>query len=443
MAKSIKNFTDLCAYFYADTPAGLNRRIYKDTGCGASVSVRVQNPAALKVTGDSIRLHLQVRENYLVPGRADDDTDETYAKRCQEFRGLYVVSLNSEDDTIYNHGPNCYFTDTLKSCHETSFWYEEIRERIHADELHFVCSRDPMSFWPLTKKYARDDWAPVTVETLKAAADNYTSPIPGTHCFLFIIQKPRETAKEITVTAHVSREPNGFAHLLELKLVPTGYWRQPGVFRDDFKQEPWCKGVLDFFDVGTDTPFKQVKDQKWEPRDQVTVVKKRNELWITKTFRADDRGFGWKVFKEHDEIWAHNGSELWRHITMETPLLGFTIQSIVEGSDVTVDSQEFVVPVDPKEIDDWIKHMEEETSRIWKAANTYLYEVVTKKKKLTNYYVRLNWGDVEWQDEVPPKALKAKVEKYLKELDADDLRTDLAGGPGFSLRYIEESESTF
>lgn len=155
-----------------------------------------------------------------------------------------------------------------------------------------------------------------------------------------------------------------------------------------------------------------------------------------------DTGCGASISVRLRNGWVHNGGTAWQTITKRHKLLGFTIQSIVEGSDSTVDSQEFVVPVETSVIDDWVKYMEEETSRIWKAANAYLYEVVTKKK-LTNYYVRLNWGDVEWQDEVPPKALKAKVEKYLKELDADDLRTDLAGGPGFSLRYIEESESTF
>jgi hypothetical protein len=35
----IKNIEDLLNHFGADTPGGLNRRIYKDTGCGASISL--------------------------------------------------------------------------------------------------------------------------------------------------------------------------------------------------------------------------------------------------------------------------------------------------------------------------------------------------------------------------------------------------------------------
>ena len=147
------------------------------------------------------------------------------------------------------------------------------------------------------------------------------------------------------------------------------------------------------------------------------------------------------MYQEADEIWAHNGSELWRYITLGTKLLGFTIQSIVEGSDVSVDSDEFVVPVDAKEVDDWIKHMEDETSRIWKAANTQLYEVVTKRRTKKNYYVRLNCGDVEWEDEKPSKGLKAKVEKLLKEYDGD-FREDIPG-KGFYLRYLIEDGCMF
>jgi len=429
---TIKNFEDLCSHFGADEPAGLNRRIYKDTGCGASISVRVVNPTAIQVEGDTLTLQLQVRENAYVPYKHDEDTDEAHAKKVEEFKGLYVLSLNHG---IYSHGPNCYFTDTLRSCHEGAFWFDEFYRRAHLEQLHFVCNyHDPMSFWPAVPRRGE----PVTIETLKAEADGHVE-ICGVHHFQFIFKKPKTATTQITVSGRVARRPNGKADLRELRLEPTGHWRQPEVFRSESEEEPWLKGVMEFFDVGHDTPFKQIKDQTWSAGDRVDVTKLKGELLIRKTFLASDRCYGWKVYPEQNEIWAHNGSELWNHITSETKLLGFTIQSIVEGSDATVDSSEFVVPVEAKEVDDWIQEMEDETSRIWKAANTYLYEVVTKKKQ-TNYYVRLNWGDVEWEDEVPPKKLKEKVEKYLKEIKTDDLRTDLDGEAGFSLRYCEEPE---
>lgn len=37
----ITSMEDLCEHFDADSPTGLNRRIYKDTACGASISVLI------------------------------------------------------------------------------------------------------------------------------------------------------------------------------------------------------------------------------------------------------------------------------------------------------------------------------------------------------------------------------------------------------------------
>ena len=65
----------------------------------------------------------------------------------------------------------------------------------------------------------------------------------------------------------------------------------------------------------------------------------------------------------------HNGSERWATLTRETPIRGFTIQTIVEGSDATVDSSEFKVPVECEKIGTWIGDMEGEAERLWKEAN--------------------------------------------------------------------------
>ena len=48
---------------------------------------------------------------------------------------------------------------------------------------------------------------------------------------------------------------------------------------------------------------------------------------------------------------------------------GFTIQTIVEGSDATVDSDLFTFPVKTAAVDKWIKDMEAEAARLWEAAN--------------------------------------------------------------------------
>lgn len=66
-----------------------------------------------------------------------------------------------------------------------------------------------------------------------------------------------------------------------------------------------------------------------------------------------------------DGKWHHNGDN-WD--TVEA-IDCFTIQTIVEGSDATVDSDEFVLPVKTKDVDVWIKTMEAEAEVLWKEAN--------------------------------------------------------------------------
>ena len=70
---------------------------------------------------------------------------------------------------------------------------------------------------------------------------------------------------------------------------------------------------------------------------------------------------------EDKSYWVHNGDD--RVISIKEPLIGFTIQTIVEGSDVNVDSDEFMVPVKTSEINKWVQHMEEEASFYWKRDN--------------------------------------------------------------------------
>lgn len=65
----------------------------------------------------------------------------------------------------------------------------------------------------------------------------------------------------------------------------------------------------------------------------------------------------------------HNGDSRWDTLPMGTPIRGFTIQTIVEGSDATVDSDLFWVPCPVKWVDEWIKEMESRASELWEEAN--------------------------------------------------------------------------
>jgi hypothetical protein len=63
--------------------------------------------------------------------------------------------------------------------------------------------------------------------------------------------------------------------------------------------------------------------------------------------------------------WHHNGQD-WTGISA---IHAFTIQTMIEGSDVTVDSDVFVLPVPTDDVDKWMEYMEEESVRLWVEAN--------------------------------------------------------------------------
>ena len=70
-----------------------------------------------------------------------------------------------------------------------------------------------------------------------------------------------------------------------------------------------------------------------------------------------------------DGAWVHNGDRKWDTMTADTPIVAFTIQTIIEGSDATVDSDEFRLPVAVADVDGWITYMEAEAALLWQEAN--------------------------------------------------------------------------
>jgi hypothetical protein len=90
-------------------------------------------------------------------------------------------------------------------------------------------------------------------------------------------------------------------------------------------------------------------------------------------YKATDCGASISLYLP-DGAAIHNGSALWEKLPVETPIRGFTIQTIVEGSDATVDSDEFVLPVESETVDAWIKQMEEQAAAEWENANNPMCE---------------------------------------------------------------------
>lgn len=66
-----------------------------------------------------------------------------------------------------------------------------------------------------------------------------------------------------------------------------------------------------------------------------------------------------------DGKWHHNGQD-WRTVR---EIQAFTMQTIIEGSDATVESEPFVLPVPIHAVNLWIKTMEAEARILWREAN--------------------------------------------------------------------------
>jgi hypothetical protein len=91
--------------------------------------------------------------------------------------------------------------------------------------------------------------------------------------------------------------------------------------------------------------------------DEVTDLNHR-------VYKSTDAGASISV-QTPDGEWHHNGQD-WTGID---EIIAFTIQTIVEGSDAEVNSDEFVLPVSTSHVDEWISDMESEADRLWHEAN--------------------------------------------------------------------------
>jgi hypothetical protein len=132
----------------------------------------------------------------------------------------------------------------------------------------------------------------------------------------------------------------------------------------------------------------------------------KKEMSFVQIASVDDSSSGKvavKVFHGYSNdqsTWLHNGMS-WR-VTKRTNLIGFTIQSVVDGSEVTVCSEEFVLPVDTEKIDEWMQEMDEQTRFYWYRDNMFHWKLTGPDRK--EYFFDSGWGEPKWHfnlEEVP------------------------------------------
>lgn len=168
---------------------------------------------------------------------------------------------------------------------------------------------------------------------------------------------------------------------------------------------------------GTSEIDREQLDMSWE--EWMAMASDRSQMWrrwgplpFGETVGSDRYGtltLRCRVDYVLGRAW-HNGDD-WSEVDPEE-ITGFTIQSIVEGSEVTVDSNLFEFPVIEAEVDQWMKDMDEITSFYWERDNSENYRLFFKDE--VRAYVRSTWGKISWfEAEDVPELVKKAVEKIV------------------------------
>jgi hypothetical protein len=127
----------------------------------------------------------------------------------------------------------------------------------------------------------------------------------------------------------------------------------------------------DYGDYSEPIEWEMAKGMLYEYRDQ-------KDGWLPSPYPFDivERGNGLEMTfhvpeSARETCWYYNGD---RTDLTGMELAGFTIQTIVEGSDAEVNSDTFRPGTTTDKLDEWVEEMESEASRLWDEANSEVVE---------------------------------------------------------------------
>jgi len=106
-------------------------------------------------------------------------------------------------------------------------------------------------------------------------------------------------------------------------------------------------------------------------------------------YKGTDCGASISVLPKNGK-WLHNGADGWDKVKEIT---AFTIQTIVEGSDVEINSDTFELPVTVAEVEDWCEDMEKQASFYWQRDNSTYYVIANATDDVMRFRIE------EWDDE--------------------------------------------
>jgi hypothetical protein len=118
----------------------------------------------------------------------------------------------------------------------------------------------------------------------------------------------------------------------------------------------------------------------------------------------------------------------------------FTVQTIVEGSEATVDSDHFYFGrCTTTQLKRWIADMEAEARFYWRRDNLSLYLVEDGSDE---YYAEAGWGTVEWTPEVPPH-VRAAFERWFNALDGEPEEGEVAQVGDLTVKRLDRGLEMF
>ena len=126
------------------------------------------------------------------------------------------------------------------------------------------------------------------------------------------------------------------------------------------------------------------------------------------------------VHLHEDSRWLSPG-EKWP-VNRRTNLLGFMIQTQVNGSEVVVSSEEFVVPVDEGKVVEWIEEMENRVDFYWKRDNLDHWRLIDPEGR--EYFFETDgWSSPQWHEEerVIPDTVKGRVIDWIDRRFGDSI----------------------
>lgn len=210
------------------------------------------------------------------------------------------------------------------------------------------------------------------------------------------------------------REPQAWRFRLEAR-ADGGYARvrreDEAAWRDWVGVPPEVAGFFDVTDLATGAVGFEAEEWRALLADDTL----KNIVWTAPLERGPDGALAREGLAEIEVLagavpgraW-HNGDD-WSGLDPAV-ITGFTIQTIVEGSEVTVDSDRFEFPVPAAAVRDWLEEMEAQAAFYWKRDNGLWYAVTDTHGADLGLAVDV-WGDLEVEAAEPwPEPLRVAIQ---------------------------------